>query len=231
MLKNAVINRGVIRKIALALGPLNEHVVFVGGATVGLYIDDPAAEDVRPTKDVDISLSIATLGELEAIREDLTRKGFKQSSEDHVICRFRYEDIKVDVMNTKAVGWAPANPWFAPGFARCETIDIEDQHVQILPLPYFLASKFTAFEGRGSQEPRTSHDLEDIIYVFDNRTDIVEQLSAAPEDVKPYLIAQLQNIVSNRQMQEAIFGNLYFETREVRYKRLMNGIRRIVDEG
>jgi hypothetical protein len=148
-----------------------------------------------------------------------------------VICRFRYEDIKVDVMNTKAVGWAPANPWFAPGFARCETIDIEDQHVQILPLPYFLASKFTAFEGRGSQEPRTSHDLEDIIYVFDNRTDIVEQLTAAPEDVKPYLIAQFQNIVSNRQMQEAIFGNLYFETREVRYKRLMNGIRRIVDEG
>jgi predicted nucleotidyltransferase len=231
MLKNAFINRGVIRKIALALGPLNEHVVFVGGATVGLYIDDPAAEDVRPTKDVDISLSIATLGELEAIREDLTRKGFKQSSEDHVICRFRYEDIKVDVMNTKAVGWAPANPWFAPGFARCETIDIEDQHVQILPLPYFLASKFTAFEGRGSQEPRTSHDLEDIIYVFDNRTDIVEQLTAAPEDVKPYLIAQFQNIVSNRQMQEAIFGNLYFETREVRYKRLMNGILQIVDEG
>ncbi len=146
MLKNAVINRGVIRKIAIALGPLNEHVVFVGGATVGLYIDDPAAEDVRPTKDVDISLSIATLGELEAIREDLTRKGFKQSSEDHVICRFRYEDIKVDVMNTKAVGWAPANPWFAPGFARCETIDIEDQHVQILPLPYFLASKFIALK-------------------------------------------------------------------------------------
>ncbi len=32
-------------------------------------------------------------------------------------------------------------------------------------------------------------------------------------------------------MQEAIFGNLYFETREVRYKRLMNGILQIVDKG
>jgi predicted nucleotidyltransferase len=231
MLKNAVINRGVIRKIALALGPLNEHVVFVGGATVGLYIDDPAADDVRPTKDVDISLSIATLGELEAIREDLTKKGFNQTSEDHVICRFRYEDIKVDVMNTKAVGWAPANPWFAPGFARRETIDVEDQLVQILPLPYFLASKFIAFNDRGILDPRTSHDFEDIIYVLDNRTDIVNQLSTAPEDVKPYLIAQFQNIVSNRLMQEAIFGNLYYETREVRYKRLMDRIRRIIDDG
>lgn len=230
MLKNAVINRGVIRKIALALGPLNEHVVFVGGATVGLYIDDPAAEDVRPTKDVDISLSIATLGELEAIREVLTKNGFKQSSEDRVICRFRYEDIKVDVMNTKAIGWAPANPWFAPGFARRETINVEDQLVNILPLPYFLASKFIAFNDRGFVDPRTSHDFEDIIYVMDNRTDIVEHLTTAPKDVKPYLIAQLRNILSNREMQEAIYGNLYYETREVRFQRLIDGIRLIIDK-
>jgi hypothetical protein len=62
-MKNATINRGVIKKIAFALGELNEQVIYVGGATVGLYIHDPAADDVRPTKDVDISLSIATIGE------------------------------------------------------------------------------------------------------------------------------------------------------------------------
>jgi hypothetical protein len=62
-MKNATINRGVIKKIAFALGELNEQVIYVGGATVGLYINDPAADDVRPTKDVDISLSIATIGE------------------------------------------------------------------------------------------------------------------------------------------------------------------------
>lgn len=44
---------------------------------MGLYINDPAADDVRPTKDVDISLSIATIGELEKVREELTRKGLK----------------------------------------------------------------------------------------------------------------------------------------------------------
>lgn len=129
MLKNATINRAVIRKIALALGAMNKQVVYVGGATVGLYINDPAADDVRPTKDVDISLAIASLGELEAIREELTRKGFRQTPEDDLICRFRYEDIKVDVMSTKAVGWAPANPWFAPGFAKKETVTIEDQQI------------------------------------------------------------------------------------------------------
>src|SRR4030042_1261413 len=229
MVKNTTINREVIRKIAFALGAMNEHVVYVGGATVSLYINDPAANDVRPTKDVDISLAIASLGELAAIREELTRKGFKQSSENDVICRFRYEDIKVDVMSTKAVGWAPTNPWFAPGFAQKETVEIEDQKIQILPLPCFLASKFSAFNDRGAKDPRTSHDFEDIVYVLDNRTDIVEQLDKVPDDVGPYLADQLQRILDDRVMQEAILGNLFYETREERYIRIIECIKQIVN--
>jgi hypothetical protein len=54
----------VVRTIAFALRELNEQVVFVGGAITGLYINDPAAVDVRPTKDVDISFAITSLGEL-----------------------------------------------------------------------------------------------------------------------------------------------------------------------
>ena len=68
MLKNTLINRLATRKIAQALEELNEQVVYVGGAVVSLYIDDPSAEDVRPTKDLDISLEIASLVALEALR-------------------------------------------------------------------------------------------------------------------------------------------------------------------
>jgi predicted nucleotidyltransferase len=229
MVKNTTLNREVIRKIAFALGAMNEQVVYVGGATVSLYINDPAADDVRPTKDVDISLAIASLGELEAIREELSRKGFKQSPEDDVFCRFRYEDIKVDVMSTKAVGWAPTNPWFAPGFEQKETIEIEDQKIQILPLPYFLASKFSAFNDRGAKDPRTSHDFEDIVYVLDNRTDIIGQLAKVPDNVRPYLTDQLQRILDDRVMQEAILGNLSYETREERYQRIIECIKQIVN--
>ncbi len=110
MLSNSEFNREVIRRISLALGEMNDQVIFVGGATIGLYINDPGAEDVRVTKDVDITVEIASVGELESIRENLVKKGFKQSPEDSVLCRFRYDNIKVDVMSTKEVGWAPANP-------------------------------------------------------------------------------------------------------------------------
>ena len=83
-MKNTEINRAVTQKIALALGELNERVIYVGGAVVSLYIDDPAADDVRPTKDLDISLELGSLAELEEIRVLLNKKGFVQSHMDEV---------------------------------------------------------------------------------------------------------------------------------------------------
>jgi predicted nucleotidyltransferase len=229
MLSNSEFNLEVIRRISLALGEMNERVSFVGGATIGLYINDPAAEDVRATKDVDITVEIASLGELESIREELVQKGFTQSPEDDVICRFRFDNIKVDVMSTKEVGWAPANPWFSQGFAHRETVKIGDQMIQLLPLPYFIASKFAAYIGRGGKDPRTSHDFEDIVYVIDNRTDIVAQIDKAPMDVKHYLMEQLKIILNHNAMQEAILGNLAYETRDVRYGRIIESFEKIIN--
>src|ERR1051326_1427845 len=174
-MENTLINRKVIKKIAHALGELNERVVYVGGAVVSLYANDPAADDVRPTKDLDISMEIASVGELEKLRQELLKKGFAQKSEDKIICRFRYDDVKVDVMATKEVGWAPANEWFKPGFDHLQEVEVDGQKIRVLPLSYYLATKFSAYHDRGNHEPRTSHDLEDIAYILDNRTDLVKE--------------------------------------------------------
>lgn len=64
MLKNTLLNKSVIKTVAEGLGELNQRVVYVGGAVVSFYINDPAADDVRPTKDIDISLEITSLTEL-----------------------------------------------------------------------------------------------------------------------------------------------------------------------
>jgi predicted nucleotidyltransferase len=228
MIKNTIINRGVIKKIAVALGEINEQVVYVGGAVVSLYINDPAADDVRPTKDIDISMSLVTLGELETMRERLTAKGFIQRAEDDVICRFRYDDVQVDVMNTRDLGWAPANPWFASGFLNRELVEVENQRIQILPLPYFLASKFSAYHGRGNNEPRTSPDFEDIVYILDNRVDLVEQILAAKADVKDFLGQEFKTILGDGVRQEAIAGNLFYETRTARLNRILEKVNQIV---
>lgn len=44
--------------IANALGELREHVVFLGGAVVGLLVSDPLAESVRATYDVDAVVNL-----------------------------------------------------------------------------------------------------------------------------------------------------------------------------
>lgn len=210
--------------MAQALGELNDEVIYVGGATVSLYINDPAADDVRPTKDIDISIRIVSLSHLEEIREKLVVKGFKQTVDLGVICRFKLDDILVDVMGTKPMGWAPANPWFEAGFENRDQIDIEGQIINIMPLPYFLASKFVAHSERGGNDPRMSHDFEDIVYILDNRTDWYEIINNAVSEVKSYLLVQFQNILNSNRMQEAILGNLYYETQEARYKMIIEKI-------
>lgn len=89
--------------------------------------------------------------------------------------------------------------------------------------------RFSAFKNRGAKDPRTSHDFEDIVYILDNRTDIVEQLVGVTNEVRSYLADQLQRILDDRVMQEAILSNLFYETREGRYQRILESIKQIVN--
>ena len=229
MLKNTIINRKATSKVAVALGELNKDVVYVGGAMVSLYIDDTAAEDVRPTKDIDITLEIANVGELEKLRVALENKGFVQSAEDDVICRFRLKEIKVDVMSTTEVGWAPANPWFESGFENSITIEVEKVPIRILKLPYFLATKFAAFEGRGGNDPRMSHDFEDIVYLLNYTSNFNKQISASDPEVQEYLKEQFAAIQEKANMQEAIIANLYHEDQQIRFDRIMEEIKELTN--
>ncbi|MCH7535791.1 MAG: nucleotidyl transferase AbiEii/AbiGii toxin family protein, partial [Bacteroidetes bacterium] len=198
MLKNTLINKEATLKIAKALGDLNDNVVYVGGAVISHYIDDSGADDVRPTKDIDISLEILSISQLESIREELQSKGFTQSHEDNVMCRFRYEGVKVDVMSTKEIGWAPANRWFADGFKKAYEIVIEGMVIRLMPLPYFLASKFDAWKGRGGGDARTSHDFEDIVYLLNYTSTAKEQILNASSGVKNYITSCFAEIIEDQ---------------------------------
>jgi hypothetical protein len=90
-----------------------------------------------------------------------------------------------------------------------------------------MASKFDAFHSRGINDPRTSHDLEDLVYILDNRTDLEEQLNNAPSDVKPWLVDQLRSITNEPAKQEAVMGNLNYENRADRYYRIINIIKKL----
>jgi predicted nucleotidyltransferase len=226
-MRNFQIHSQTIEKIAKALGELNKEVAFVGGSVVGIYADDLAADDVRPTKDIDITLQIASLSKLEILRAELTNKGFKQQMDEDVICRFVYDDTLVDVMATQAIGWAPANQWFAPGFEHLISVEIGQTTIRLLSLPYFLATKFDAHTGRGASDPRTSKDFEDITYLLDYVSDLEEQILAAPNDVKTYLIEQFNAILTDSAKQEAILAQLPYSIQMERFAIIMDKLHTI----
>lgn len=64
-------NLGLLVGMALALGPLRERVVFVGGCATGLLLPVPNLLDVRPTEDVDGIVEVTTLAGYHAFADEL----------------------------------------------------------------------------------------------------------------------------------------------------------------
>src|SRR3990167_5494675 len=98
--KRATSNLKMLELVARKLGELNNEIVYLGGCTTALFINDPLSLDVRPTIDVDCIVDIISLGQYHRFERQLIKKGFKKSLVDDVICRWHYDDIILDVMPT-----------------------------------------------------------------------------------------------------------------------------------
>jgi hypothetical protein len=161
----------------------------------------------------------------------LPHLGFSPDQHSKVICRFTYEDVTVDIMpdDEKVIGFS--NPWYRPGLQKVKAYSLPDgPDINILPLPYFIATKFSAFHGRGKGNYVTSHDFEDIIYLTDNASAIVEQISEADADVKNYLRGEYQAIWDNGNRTEIISCHLQPLIRKVRLKVIEDKITRIIEK-
>lgn len=55
---NRIINIGVVAEVAQALCELKKQMVFIGGAVVSLYADDPAADEIHPTDNIDPTINL-----------------------------------------------------------------------------------------------------------------------------------------------------------------------------
>ena len=207
-MKNKIINTAVVAEVAKALEEVKENMVFVGGAIVSLYTDDPAADEIRPTKDIDLTLDIINLSHWQKVQERLGKLGFHPDPFGHAICSFIYKDIPVDIMASEDGPLGPANQWYRIGFENLWTAKAKDQDIKILSAPCYLATKFEAFNNRGS-DYRISHDIEDIIYVIDNRTTIVEEVLESDPRINSFLKQELQKIVSRGLLTEVLLAHTH----------------------
>ncbi|MCF8307959.1 MAG: hypothetical protein K9I68_03025 [Bacteroidales bacterium] len=77
--------------------------------------------------------------------------------------RYRYDDILIDFIPFEDTPLGPTNRWLKPGFKKAYSVTLGKAVIKILPVSYFLATKWEAYKSRGD-EPRMSYDFEDIIY-------------------------------------------------------------------
>jgi predicted nucleotidyltransferase len=199
-------NIEMLQIVANGLEELKEEIVFVGGAVAELYADDPASSDIRPTQDIDCTIELRSYKALTELEEDLRTKGFtNDTSQNAPICRWIYQDIKVDVMPTNENILGFNNQWYPGGVDNKISKTLPDGiEINVFPPEYYLASKFDAHNDRGGNDLRQSHDFEDIIYVLDNCTDILEVIRNADEDIKSYLKAECERLLEIDGLPEGI---------------------------
>lgn len=207
-MENKIINIAVVAEIAEALKDIKQDMVFVGGAIISLYTDDPAADEIRPTQDVDMTINILNLGHWEEVQKKLSELGFQPDPFGHAICSYKYNDIPVDIMATEDGPLGPSNRWYKVGFKNLWNVKVKDQEIKILSAPCYLATKFEAFKNRGN-DYRTSHDIEDIIYVLDNRIDIVSEITEGEPSILLFIREQLQIIINKGILKEVLVSHIH----------------------
>jgi hypothetical protein len=200
---------GQLLDAAKKLKPLLDQIAFVGGCVTGLLVTDPAAAPVRATLDVDAIIQIGADPEFTRLENRLRELGFRNSREkDAPVCRWVNENLILDLMPTDPSILGFSNQWYRPAFDHAETIRIEQYQIRVITAPYFLATKLEAFHGRGKNDYRSSHDLEDILTVIDGRTEITKEVSTVEPKLRQYLRSEFQSLLETRDFLEALPGHL-----------------------
>lgn len=207
--KRATSNLKMLEFVARKLGELNDEVVYLGGCTTTLFINDPLSLDVRPTLDVDCIIDVISLGQYYKFENKLEKRGFHRSMNDDVTCRWHFDDIILDVMPTdeKILGWG--NHWYKEAIKYAIVHQIaSDLTIKSVTAPYFLATKIEAFKSRGNNDFLGSHDLEDIITVIAGCVEIADEVSTAGDNLKSYLKLIFGDLLKNDQFVQSLPGHV-----------------------
>lgn len=109
-------------------------------------------------------------------------------------------------MDPRILGFS--NQWYAPAIASAQTVEVAGLAVRVVTPVYFVATKLEAFRGRGQGDYVASHDLEDVMTVVDGRSELVQEVRAAQEDVRSFIALEIGRLLSTRSFTDALPGFL-----------------------
>lgn len=187
------------------LGDLVSELVFVGGSTVPLWVDDPAAGPARPTLDVDAVIEVDSRIEYYRLEERLRGCGFRNDID--LICRWRHRDdgLILDVMPTDSGLLGFSNRWQEEAYSHGVEVELEDGRGITAASPAaLLACKFEAFSGRGSRDYLLSKDFADIVSLLDGCSTLEASIAEASEAIRRFLAEQTAGLLEWSDCRERI---------------------------
>ncbi|MBU6430598.1 MAG: hypothetical protein KGR26_16385, partial [Cyanobacteria bacterium REEB65] len=230
---NASKNLEMLAVVARGLRELKDRVVFVGGATVDLYISNPSGSPLRTTDDVDCVIAITSRLEYNKLEERLRALEFTHPMGDPKapICRWRYAGIIVDVMPLERSVLGFSNRWYPEGVEHAEKRTLPDgQQIEVFTLPYFLASKIEAFRGRGESDFYGSEDIEDILSVLDGADDVQGKLANASEGARAFIGVEFRSLLGDDLFVQSIPGHLGTQAGPGRVQRVLKIMSEVVQQ-
>lgn len=189
-------NVQLVEIVIKQLGTLAERLVLAGGCATGLLITDPARPPARATVDVDLIVEVLSLSSYHKLQDEFRRLGFKEDMD--LMCRWRLDDLKVDVLPTDERILGFTNRWYKRAVQEAQRHALPSgTSINVISPPLFVATKLEAFHSRGNGDYGASHDVEDIITVVDGRPELPTEISGADRDVRDYLEDEMENLLAD----------------------------------
>jgi predicted nucleotidyltransferase len=176
------------------LGPLVEEVVFVGGATIHLWMTEEASPPVRATDDVDVICDVTSYSEYQTLGLRLQERGLHEAINEPVTCRWRHGEsgLAIDVMPTAEEVLGFSNPWYELGIETAvERTLPSGARIRAIAPAVVTATKLAAWRGRGGDDVLTSFDVHDIAVLIDGRPELIDELTSQSDELRAYVNKEL----------------------------------------
>ncbi len=164
---------------------------------------------------MDVITEIGSRSDYITLEDDLRNLGFKNDmSDSSVICRWKLDDLTIDIMPTTADILGFSNKWYNDALHNAKPYMLtNDLKIRLITAPYFIATKIEAFYGRGNNDFYGSHDLEDLIAVIDGRSELVEEVQESAPALKTFISEKISSFLGNRDFMQALPGHVTIEER------------------
>lgn len=200
-------SRLVVERVAVALAPLLDQLVLVGGCATAFLVPQPEDRTLRPTEDVDYIVPAFSYGDFAEWGSRLRQLGFAEFPDEGVICRWMINGIRVDFMPVEGRILGFTNRWYAEAVRDPELFTLESGlQVRVVNVPVFLATKFEAFGDRGGGDYVADSDIEDVITVLAFRPESADLIAAAAPEVRQYLCEQGRQLLDRANVLDIIAG-------------------------